>query len=189
MINRYALQNALRVSNSLKSINFILNNDNKSAGVLIIIFFLDEKPNVILTKRSSRLLLHSGEISFPGGKFLIQDSYIWKTALRETFEEIGILFTKDRIIGCLPKVKTFTTNYTIYPFVLIASEKEIESIKKNEEVDEIIFAPLETLLKTKETDSRYSNDGIKVFKYTFNKYIIWGATARILTELFDIIFS
>ncbi len=72
----------------------------------MIIHYHKDRPYVFLTKRSSSLKLHTGEISFPGGRYVESDGTFLATALRETAEEVGIAFTIDQVIGCLSAVRT-----------------------------------------------------------------------------------
>ncbi|MGI0038041.1 MAG: NUDIX hydrolase, partial [Nitrososphaera sp.] len=69
------------------------------SAVLVIIHYHHDSPHILLTKRSSLLKMHSGEISFPGGRFVKEDGTLLSTALRETKEEIGITFPPEQIIG------------------------------------------------------------------------------------------
>ena len=86
------------------------------AAVLVIIHYHKDRPHVFLTKRSSNLKSHTGEISFPGGRYVEGDGTFLKTALRETAEEVGIEFTIDQIVGSLSAVRTMTSNHFIVPF-------------------------------------------------------------------------
>ncbi len=69
---------------------------------MVIIHFPKNIPSILLTKRSIYLKNHAGEISFPGGKFSPStDKSFLDTAIRETYEEIGIKINKKQIIGYL----------------------------------------------------------------------------------------
>ena len=85
------------------------------AAVLVIIHYHGGSPHVFLTKRSSALKSHKGEISFPGGRFVESDDTLLSTALRETEEEIGIAFTPEQVVGSLRAVRTMTSNHFIVP--------------------------------------------------------------------------
>ena len=91
--------------------------DRVRSSVLVIIHFnIENTPTVIFTRRSSKLRNHAGEISFPGGRVSNQDGSIVDTAIRETFEEIGLPIQKEKIIGCLSPTETYTTNI-LYFFI------------------------------------------------------------------------
>lgn len=164
-------------------------NDIGNSSVLVIIYFQkNNTPNIIFTKRSSRLRNHAGEISFPGGRKCINDNSLLDTAIRETYEEIGLLIDKKNIVGCLDPTNTYTTKIQIYPFVAILTDLTT-SLIPNEEVDEIIVIPLEKLIQSVEIDKVHSNSNHKMFKFSVGEHLIWGATARILKNLIEIIKS
>jgi 8-oxo-dGTP pyrophosphatase MutT (NUDIX family) len=156
------------------------------SSVLVIIHFPQNIPTVLLTKRSLFLKNHAGEISFPGGKFSKSDKSFLDTAIRETSEEIGITINKNQVIGCLNPVYTYTSSILIYPYIAL-KKKITEKLHPNLEVEEIINLPIEKLKTSILKDDQYSTINNKMFKFVLDKYIIWGATARILKELLDII--
>src|SRR3990172_10760635 len=94
----------------------IINNRLISAAVLIPLFNLDGKYNLLFTKRTNLVETHKGEISFPGGVFDKNDSSLLDTALRETEEEVGINSNDVEILGELDDIET-NTNFNISPFV------------------------------------------------------------------------
>lgn len=163
-----------------------LNSGKIFSSVLVVIHFPEKIPSVILTKRSSFLNNHSGEISFPGGKFSSNDKTILDTAIRETYEEIGIVVDKKKVIGCLQPTYTYTSKILIYPFV--ALEKKIsDNLKPNVEVEQIISLPIEKLMRSFSEDEFHSSKKYRMFKFLVEDHIIWGATARILKDLLDVI--
>lgn len=193
MISEKKFYDLLLNSERLKIISDrdILNIINLNAGkifssVLVIIHFPKKIPSVILTKRSSFLTNHSGEISFPGGKFSSNDKTILDTAIRETLEEIGIVVDKKKVIGCLQPTYTYTSKILIYPFVAL-EEKLSGDLKPNVEVEQIISLPIEKLITSLSRDEFHSTKKYQMFKFLVGDYIIWGATARILKDLLDVI--
>ena len=155
------------------------------SAVLVIIHFRDGKPRIILTKRSSTMKNHAGQISCPGGTFSDSDKDLMRTAIRETYEEIGIRIGEGDVAGTLRGVHTLTSNFTILPFVAVIDT--IENPKSNrKEIDEVIDAPLLDLLKTVERDLRHASFG-EVYKFEYRGTVVWGATARILKQIYDIL--
>jgi 8-oxo-dGTP pyrophosphatase MutT (NUDIX family) len=172
------------------------------AAVLVIIHYnnnvenVDEKnndnnkiPHILLTKRSSTITAHANEVSFPGGSFdKASDASLADTAIRETKEEIDLHFQKSDLIGHLPVVRTLTSNFIIYPFVTLQDKTLIPTIL-TDEVQDIIDAPLLETLQTMDKDNYYRynhNSSLEdVYKFTYRSEIIWGATARILKQLYD----
>jgi 8-oxo-dGTP pyrophosphatase MutT (NUDIX family) len=156
------------------------------AAVLVIIHYHKDRPYVFLTKRSSRLKSHTGEISFPGGRYVESDDTFLATALRETAEEVGIAFTIDQIIGCLSAVRTMTSNHFIVPFVTIQEMLPQYRISASE-VEAVIDVPLIETLKSIEPDTEHYRLAKDAFKFTYGNNVIWGATARVLKQMHDIL--
>ena len=159
---------------------------SRTAAVLIIIHCKHHIPHILLTKRSSRLKSHTGEISFPGGQYsLKEDSNLLDTALRETKEEIGLSFKPENIRGRLKTVHTLTSNFTIVPFVTLPKHLPEPKIFTNE-VEHIIDIPLQDTLASYQPDiEHYHISQQEVYKFTYQGITIWGATARILKQLYD----
>ncbi|MEW6604410.1 MAG: CoA pyrophosphatase [Thermoproteota archaeon] len=156
------------------------------AAVLVIIHYHDNEPHVFLTKRSSNLKTHRGEISFPGGRYVESDGTLLATALRETKEEIGIAFTPDQVAGSLRAVRTMTSNHFIVPFVTVQ-----EMLPKYRtaagEVESVIDPPLIETLRSIQPDTEHYRLARDASKFTYNGNVIWGATARILKQLNDLL--
>lgn len=158
----------------------------RAAGVLVAIIQTPTGPSVILTKRSSALKHHPGQIAFPGGKMDDTDKDVTATALREAQEEIGLDPSQVEIIGLLPAHET-VTGFNITPVVgLVAGQ--FDPLPEKGEVEEVFFVPLDHLL----TPERYSiqsrrwrGQKRKFYTVPWGPYYIWGATARILRGLAD----
>lgn len=160
-----------------------------NSGVLVIVYYNQKNiPIVIFTKRSSKLRNHAGEISFPGGRMSVYDDSLVDTAIRETYEEIGLKVSKENILGCLTPTNTYTTKILIFPFVAIIYGG-VNNLVPNEEVEEIIEIPLERLTNSVEIDKTHSSSSYQMFKFTVGGHLIWGATARILKDLLEVIGS
>ena len=160
----------------------------KSAAVLVPITFENNEPMVVLTKRSKTLKEHSGQIAFPGGKVEKEDSCEMETAIRESFEEINLSSLDINILGTLPKHLTIT-GYSIRPFVAI-----IKNVKKMRptpsEVSEIFQIPLEFLINKNNMqmqDLKFNGPKRCYYAIPYGPYYIWGATARIIKTLSDLI--
>lgn len=152
------------------------------SAVLVIIHYHGDSPHIFLTKRSSSLKTHGGEISFPGGRFIKEDGILLSTALRETEEEIGISFRPDQIIGSLRAVRTMTSNHFIVPFLTVQGKLPEQRVAPSE-VEAVLDAPLIETLKTIAPDTEHHRLASDAFKFTYRKNIIWGATARIMKQL------
>src|SRR5688500_15094482 len=159
---------------------------SRTAAVLIIVHLENNIPHILLTRRSSTLKYHTGEISFPGGQYSRgEDRNLLDTALRETREEVGLSFKPGDILGRLQTVYTLTSNFTIVPFITI-QEKISEPRILASEVDCIVDVPLHKTVTTFEPDvEHYHISQTGVYKFTYRRFVIWGATARIFKQLYD----
>lgn len=157
------------------------------SAVLVIIHYHSASglPHVFLTRRSSTVKSHKGEISFPGGRFARADRTLLETALRETREEIGITFSPDQVLGSLRAVRTMTSNHFIVPFVTL--QDRLPEHRISAEVDTVLDAPLLQTLMTIEQDSEHYRLAKDAFRFTYENNIIWGATARIMKQLYDLV--
>lgn len=156
------------------------------SAVLVIIHYHGDRPHVFLTRRSSTLNAHRGEISFPGGRYMESDGNLLATALRETEEEIGIAFSPSQVAGSLRPVRTMTSNHFIVPFVTMQGMLPKYRIA-TDEVEAVIDAPLVETLRSIEPDAEHHRLARDAYKFTFGSNVIWGATARILKQLNDLL--
>jgi 8-oxo-dGTP pyrophosphatase MutT (NUDIX family) len=159
--------------------------------VLVPLFLAaDGEPYAVLTRRRADLRRHAGEISFPGGRRDPEDRDLRETALREAEEEIGLARTEVRMLGELPPVSTFVTGYLIHPFVgmIPAGRPSIgQSWRPSpHEVDAVLELPLRTLRESR-TRTPMERRGIsfETDAYIVAEHLIWGATARILDDLYE----
>ncbi len=154
---------------------------------MLVALFLapDNEPHAVLTRRRADLRRHAGEISFPGGRRDPEDSDLLETALREAEEEIGLARTEVTVLGELPPVSTFVTGYLIHPFVgLIPMGQRWRASPR--EVDAVLELPL-CALREGRTRTQMERRGIsfETDAYVVGEHLIWGATARILDDLYE----
>ena len=165
-------------------------NKPKTAAVLAL-FYPNQKNNVsiLLTKRAIYNGTHSGQISFPGGKVEISDLNLKETALRETFEEVGVLKKEINVIREITEVYIPPSNFSVTPFVGILNYKPV--FKVNSEVAKIIEIPFSDLLDDNNiasisiTNSYMKETSVPCFN--FDGSIIWGATAMMLIEIKELL--
>jgi ADP-ribose pyrophosphatase YjhB (NUDIX family) len=156
---------------------------------------------LVLTKRRSDLRRHAGEISFPGGRWERSDRSLYDTALREAEEEIGLPRGELTPLGALAPTHTFSTNYTVHPFVgLIERAGEGEDSKppdaalakprawntSTQEVQDVLELSLGDL-RAGRGRTRLERRGIRfeTDAYTVGEHLIWGVTSRIIDDLLE----
>ena len=155
-------------------------DENELASVLIIIY--GKEPTILMTEKAQTLKVHAGEIAFPGGKWCEKDKDLLETAIRETKEELCLDVSKEQVVGQLDSVITLNSKYKITPF--IAFLENIPSLKANSEVESILHIPLISFLSTMADDNLPEHQSIKeMHVFTFEKYNIWGASARMLKQI------
>lgn len=159
------------------------------AAVAILVYPKQDGLTIILNKRTDRVEHHKGEISFPGGGRDPEDVSILDTALRETQEEMGIDPDDIEIIVQLDQVST-RSGFSITPFVGVIPPDYDFKVSKIE-IAEVLEVPIESLIDTEnrvEDDRVWGNEvSNKQYSYIYGTHIIWGATARIITQLLDIL--
>jgi 8-oxo-dGTP pyrophosphatase MutT (NUDIX family) len=162
----------------------------KHAGVLVPLLFEDEIWKVVLTRRSRQVFHHKGQISFPGGAVDREDQTYEKTALRETFEEIGLARDQIEILGGMDDIQTVASRFIIHPFVGHIV-KYSRFILNREEVEGILKIPLAFFLKAVPYEAkcsvRYEGKIFETVAYRYHEDLIWGATAGIMKNLAHII--
>jgi 8-oxo-dGTP pyrophosphatase MutT (NUDIX family) len=160
------------------------------AAVIVPLFNKDELCYILFTRRTQEVKHHKGQVSFPGGAFDEGDGDLRGTALRETFEEIGLREKDIRIIGTLDDIVT-TTRFIVTPFVGYFPYPYPFQLSKRE-IEEIIEVPLPVLLDPACFSEKKIVDGNSkrwVYNYQYGHHAIWGATAKILKQFLELVSS
>lgn len=177
----------------------------KRASVVVLLVEADNKLNILFEVRAKHMRSQPGDISFPGGK-IESDEIEKEAAIREVCEELGLDRTDFEIISPL---NILVTHYDLLIHPFLGYIKNFENIKINkDEVDHIFLVPLEYLIniepraeinkilvdRTSDFPFHLINGGerykfkegkYKSLFYTYNEYVIWGITAKILEDFLN----
>jgi 8-oxo-dGTP pyrophosphatase MutT (NUDIX family) len=165
-------------------------SEPRAAGVLVPLYARDDRPHLLFTRRATTLAAHSGEISFPGGSRDPADTSLVATALREAEEEVGIPPGRVQVLGRLEPVFTTVSNYLMTPVVGWLGEVPVPLAPNPDEVTEIIEAPVGALADPAIFHAeRWLRQGQPhiVYFYDLGQHRIWGATARVLHHLLELL--
>ena len=169
----------------------LIDSKNPRKAAVLALFYPDDnnQTRFLLTERASYNGTHSAQVSFPGGKIEKNDKNLQETALRETFEEVGIASNTIRVIRQLSDSYIPPSNFLVTPFLGLLSEKP--KFTPNNEVANLIEVLTSDLLNddnltSKEMETSYMKN-IDVPCFKLNDYIVWGATAMMLSEIKDLL--
>ena len=153
----------------------------------VLVLFADDDngdAGVLLTRRSTALRNHSGEMSFPGGRIDGDETPI-EAALREAYEEVGLDPASVEIIGELNHLATVVSRSHIVPIVARA-QSQVALAPASHEVERVLWVPLAEFIRTDTYRAeRWTVPwGERVlYFYELDDETVWGATAHILTDL------
>ncbi len=160
------------------------------AAVLVPLFEKEGKFHILLTKRTETVEYHKGQICFPGGARHEADRDLRNTALRETFEEVGVDPDDVRVLGELDSMSTVSSNFLITPYVGVIPYP-YEFRVSDDEIKSLIEVPISALRdENNYREEAYDLDGKILIGIVFEYQgdVIWGATARILRQLIELAF-
>jgi len=161
--------------------------DLARAAVLVPLCIKDGRCHVILIRRASNLPHHAGEISFPGGRVEPQDPSLEETALREACEEVGLDPRDVEVVGRLDEIVT-RSRFLITPFVgVIPYPYPLRP--DGQEATEVLLLPMEYFhVDRAKVEIWQEGERLeRVYFYHCGPWTVWGATAKILKGLFEIV--
>ncbi len=174
----------------LREGKFIVPEDALKAAVLILFYPVDGKPSLVFIRRTEYEGVHSGQVSFPGGKTEESDQNLIETALRECYEEIGVIPSGITILGRLSDLYIPPSNFLVSPIIGFTRSRPSFRIDPAE-VDHILEIPLIKLLDKEAIQNKdisiHGGTTWNVSCYYIDGNIIWGATAMILSEMLELI--
>ncbi|MFH1033494.1 MAG: CoA pyrophosphatase [Pseudomonadota bacterium] len=161
---------------------------SRPAAVLMPLWERDGRVQMVFTKRNADLPHHPGQISFPGGAADPEDSGLSETALRETCEEIGVCQGLVEVVGRLDQVLTIT-NFLVTPYLGLVDARA--DFRPNPvEVERLVVVPLAKVLDRANYQPRplqWQGVSMQQVALTHGQDVIWGATARMLLNLLDVL--
>jgi 8-oxo-dGTP pyrophosphatase MutT (NUDIX family) len=158
----------------------------RPGGVMILFYQKNNEWYFPLIQRPDYDGVHAKQMSFPGGKMDDGDGNLTNTALRETFEEVGVEMERIEVLGAISELYIIASNFNVLPVVGLVDTAP-QFIPDAHEVDEVIEVKLSDLLKSENQKVKPLNilQGITIQApyFDLNDKVVWGATAMILSEL------
>ena len=160
---------------------------SKRASVLIPLLESEGEVYLMLTRRSSKMRSHPGQVSFPGGKQDIDDEGSMHTALRETHEEIGLPGEKVDVIGTLDQILSLHY-YLVTPYVGLIPPN-FALILNTDEIESVFKVPLGFFMKS---ENHWSEEKktfpfpVLVHHFEYHEYDIWGLTAKLIFRFLEV---
>jgi 8-oxo-dGTP pyrophosphatase MutT (NUDIX family) len=156
----------------------------RPAGVLVPLRVSGGEVMVTLARRTERVPHHKGQICFPGGSRDTGDRDLLATAMREAEEELGIRGADVELLGAMERVPT-VTGFCIQPFVA-RIPPDARFRLDGFEMAETFDAPLSAFTdfsRYRAAATTFLGKPYKVYFLDYDRFTIWGATARILHDL------
>ena len=149
-----------------------------------------DEPHIVFSKKSAAVPHHKGQFAFPGGIVEERDGSRVETALREAWEEIRLPADAVEVLGLLDDTETRATQFVITPVVGIVT-RPVAFEPDGREIERVIEVPLRTLrdpaiFRTELWEREGEEHQVHFFDVSVED-VIWGATARILKQLLDIV--
>lgn len=158
----------------------------RKSAVLIVLFPSETGICTLLIQRPVYNGVHSGQVAFPGGKFEETDRDLQETALRETFEEIGIPANTIQVLGKLTDLYIPPSNFLVSPYIGFIYKQPgfvINAYEVQRVIEVDLFSLNEETIVTEKVITHSSGFTIKAPCYEIEDLTIWGATAMMISEL------
>ena len=164
----------------------VVTDQPRNAAVLVPVVEREGDQFLVFIQRSEDLGEHPGQMSFPGGSTEPRDDSLVDTALREAGEEIGLRGEEATVVGRLDDIRT-VSQYAVTPFVARVPDRVYDP----DGVEATVVAVLPVRALT--DDDNYESErrdhpehgSVVVHYFDVDGYTVWGATARILVDLFE----
>jgi len=173
----------LRARINAREIRSLSRPNLRASAVMMLIMNKNGEAHVLLTKRTSHVGTHKGEVSFPGGTCDPEDDGPRATAFRETFEEVGIPADQIEYLGEFDHFMSIA-GFHVSTFVGVIGYPYTATVN-GDEIDACFEAPLAIFRDgkyDKKQQVEFEGDTFNIYHYYYNGFEIWGLTARILTD-------
>ena len=163
----------------------------RDAAALILLYPRADTWWLPLTVRASTLPHHTGQVSLPGGR-VDPGETLEQAALREAFEEVGVLPTDVNVLGQLTALPVPISHHLLHPVVGIAARQPVFRIHAGE-VDRLLETSIAHLrhadtLRVRQSPRYQGADGtMDVPYFEVDGAQVWGATAMVLSELLAVL--
>jgi 8-oxo-dGTP pyrophosphatase MutT (NUDIX family) len=195
-INTYTLSELIlrlqdKLDHNICDVPPSMNDGYFPAAVIILLVKENDTWNILYTQRTESVRDHKGQVSFPGGAWEDQDPCLKDTAIRETYEEIGVRKGDIRVLGSLPPMRTIT-NYYITPFIGTIPWPYPLQLEK-QEVERAFLIPLSWLLdKSNREEREFEDISLKIrrdvtFYKEYDGHLLWGITAMLTVKFLELL--
>jgi 8-oxo-dGTP pyrophosphatase MutT (NUDIX family) len=145
--------------------------------------------SILFNQRSDQVPNHKGQVAFPGGGFKDEDLTLINTAIRETYEETGLIIKKADFLGEIDDFITIS-DFLVTPYVVLGPQKPRELKPDGWEIIEAFEVPISFLLDENNYEIKqreYLGRIFDIHYYYYNSKTIWGVTGEILNYFLKII--
>lgn len=178
--------------NRIKELKEVIHKRNPRKAAVMALFYpgSENTTHLLCILRKTYEGVHSNQVALPGGKTEKEDGNLKITALRETYEEVGVNPKDVEVVRTISEVYIPPSNFEVQPFIGLYKKPKPFKIQESE-VASILEISLTDFLEdlnltTKKMNTSYAKD-ISVPAFKLNDYIIWGATAMMLSEIKDLL--
>lgn len=170
----------------LRELDVVKKNPRKAAVLALFYPNKSDETYIVLILRNTYKGIHSAQMGFPGGKVELTDKDLEATAIRETYEEVGVRPENINILKKLTKIYIPPSNFWVYPFIGTANHTP-NFVRQETEVEKIVEVSLEDFLNEsslveKRLSTSYAKE-VDVPAFLLNGHVVWGATAMMLNEV------
>lgn len=162
--------------------------DFRESAVVALFREKNDEAHLVLMQRPAYDGVHSGQISFPGGKREDFDQDLRSTALREMTEEIGIREDEVQLLGALTEIFIPPSKFIVQPWIAF-THRELKFLPDPVEVSEVLEFPWRKFQEgasLQEVDMNIRGFKAKVPAFVIDDKVIWGATAMMIAEIIRI---